>query len=80
MFLYTNNIDWKVGNYYPEVFLEKFNFNDDIEYSDEEYSNEKIQISWKNKQNIRNFRFSGFASPFHKCKKGFFNLRAKYSG
>ena len=75
-----DSIYGKVGNYYPEVFLEKFNFNDEIEYSDEEYSSEKIQISWKDKQNIRNFRFSGFASPFHKCKKAFFNLRAKYSG
>ena len=45
----------KDKNYYSQVFLEKYNFNDDIEiYSDEEYSDdsddadEKIQMNEEN--------------------------------
>ena len=56
MCLYTSNIDWfsyrkDKKNYYPQAFLEKPNFNDDIEiYSDEKYSDdsdEKIQIKFQ---------------------------------
>ena len=36
-YIYTSNIDSvyrKHENYYPKVFLEKYNFNRDVEYSD----------------------------------------------
>ena len=68
-------------NYHPKVFLEKYNFNYNMEYSDAENSNSYKFISRKSKQidqqssrnlgelfkrNLRNFCFSGFASSLLK--------------